>query len=63
MADYTGPKTVDPISHQPHAFLRIHCRCSRGVTYPSGHFARVHRLPGLMKLYELIARLRCKSWS
>ena len=61
MADYTSPKPVDPIWYQTNAFLRIDCRCRRSVTYPLGDFARVHRLPSSMALYELIDRLRCEN--
>ena len=60
LADYISPKPVDPIAYQPHAFLRISCRCGRREIYALGDFARVHRLPGDLKLYELIKRLRCK---
>ena len=60
MADYTSPKPVDPVSYQPHGYLRIHCRCGRRATYPLRDFATFHRLRGDMKLYELIARLRCE---
>ncbi|WP_338445969.1 hypothetical protein V5F89_12540 [Pelagerythrobacter marensis] len=60
MADYSSPKPIDPIAFQPHAYLRIHCRCGRRATYPVREFTRFHRLPGTMKFYELIARLRCE---
>ncbi|MBU2286355.1 MAG: hypothetical protein KKE77_13925 [Alphaproteobacteria bacterium] len=59
MADYISPKPVDPFAYQPHAFLRISCRCGRKEIYPLGDFARVHSLPGELKLYQLIKRLRC----
>lgn len=60
MADYSSPKPIDPIAFQPHAFLRIRCRCGRRATYPVAEFTRFHRLPGTLKFYELIARLRCE---
>lgn len=61
MADYSSPKPVDPIWYQPHAWLRIHCGCGRREAFRLAEFARERCLPRETKLYELIAKLRCRS--
>lgn len=61
MADYTKPKPTDPIGYQPEASLRIHCSCGRIVVCRLQDFAQARRLSVSMRIYEMIARLRCRS--
>lgn len=59
MADYSRPQPVDPLSYRMDAYLRIRCTCGRSLILPLGDLARMHRLPGNLRMYEIIKRLRC----
>jgi hypothetical protein len=60
VVDYSQPKPIDPIRHQPNGKLRIECRCGRIVICLLREFARERGLDETMLIYEMIARLRCR---
>ena len=59
-ANYNRPKPIDPISYRQDCYINIRCACGRRVCEPLGQFARARRVPFETRIYELIARLRCR---
>src|SRR3546814_16984481 len=62
-ANYNRPKPIDPIWYRQGCYLRIQCACGRRVVAPLGDFARSRRISFDTRIYELIARLRCRPRS
>ncbi len=60
VTDYSSPKPVDPLWHSADGFLTIRCRCGRVEVERLGDFASKRLLDKKLKIYEMIARLRCK---
>jgi hypothetical protein len=60
-ANYGRPKPADPLWYRLDCDLEIRCSCGRGLTENVSDFGARHGLASTMKLYELIARLRCSG--
>lgn len=59
-ANYNRPKPVDPVAYRGACTIRVRCVCGRQIADRLDHFAQMHRILPHTKLYELMARLRCR---
>ena len=58
-ANYNRPKPIDPMWDRTNCYISIHCGCGRHRTDRVGAFAAEADVSFKLRLYELIARLRC----
>lgn len=58
--NYRQPKPVDPIFYRRTCYIRVRCACGRAETEVLGEFARKRGVPGHVRIYEMLTRLRCR---
>lgn len=57
--NYNRPKPIDLVWYRQGCYINIQCGCGRRVSELLGPFAQARRVPTNLRIYELIARLRC----